>query len=164
MTPNTLPLRPNVCMIVLNSAGLIFLGQRHGEAGKWQFPQGGAEPDLSLEENVLRELTEELGAPRDLFAIIKKLNSTHEYEFMRPPDYAKGRWRGQSQTFWLVQFRGADSDINLKAHIPEFDDFKWCTLEEVRKLSEPIRLKGYDKALTEVKDELLKRVSPKSKN
>lgn len=164
MTPDNLPLRPNVCMIVLNSRGQIFLGQRHGESGRWQFPQGGAEPDLSLEENVIRELTEELGAPRELFGIVKKLKSTHDYEFIRPPDYAKGHWRGQSQTFWLVEFKGTDADINLKAHTPEFDDFKWCTLEEVRKLAEPIRLKGYDKALTVIKDELLKRVSSKSKN
>ncbi len=164
MSNNKLPLRPNVCMIVLNQDGLIFLAEREGEAGKWQFPQGGVEPGLTLEENVLKELTEELGAPKANFRIIRKLETTNDYEFLRPPDYAKGLWGGQSQTFWLVEFTGTDSDIDLNAHVPEFMAFQWCSPEEVLKKAETVRVAGYNKALAEIKDELLKRGASCSKN
>ena len=83
-------------MIVVNTRGKIFLGERAGEPGIWQLPQGGAEPDLSLEENVIRELHEELGAPKKYFKIRRKLRARHRYEWQTPPKYAKGRWRGQS--------------------------------------------------------------------
>lgn len=164
MIDKNLPLRPNVCMIVLNSEGDIFMGERKGEAGKWQFPQGGVEPGLSLEENVLKELSEEIGAKKSLFRIIRKLKATNDYEFLRPPDYAKGRWRGQSQSFWLVDFLGEDSDIDLEAHNPEFMDFKWCSLAEVRKIAEPVRLPGYNRALAEIEAELEASGSRSSKN
>ena len=164
MNNEKLPLRPNVCMVVLNQDGLIFLAERKGETGKWQFPQGGVEPGLTLEENVVKELTEELGAKAELFRIVRKLEATNDYEFLRPPDYAKGRWGGQSQTFWLVEFLGTDADIDLNAHNPEFMAFQWCSSEEVLKKAEPVRLAGYNKALSEIKDELLKRGACSSKN
>lgn len=115
----------------------------------WQFPQGGVEAGLSLEENVIKELTEELGADKKLFRIVQKLKSTHKYDFQKPPAYAIGKWRGQAQTFWLVEFAGKDSDINLSRYQPEFESFRWCTPDEVRKLAEPKRLPGYLKPLEE---------------
>lgn len=152
-------------MLVINQERKIFLGERKGEPGIWQFPQGGVEQEFSLEENVLRELEEELGAKKSKFRIIRKLESTHSYEFKRPPNYAKGRWRGQTQTFWLVAFEGKDSDFNLDAHQPEFMNFRWCTIEEVRKFTDPIRLPGYEGALSEIKnDEVISRGTRSSKN
>ena len=137
-------------MLLVNNDNLLFLGERHGEPGVWQFPQGGAEPEFSAEENVYRELGEELGIKRDLLKIEVKLKATHEYDFRTPPEYARGKWRGQRQTFWLVRFTGKDSDIDLKTHEQEFMDFRWCTIEEVRGKAEPKRLKGYEAPLKEV--------------
>lgn len=151
---NQLPFRPNVCMLVLNSSDLLFLGERNRSPGIWQFPQGGVESKDSLEENVIRELEEELGIEREMISIIKKLKATHEYEFSDPPKYAIGRWRGQSQTFWLVRFKGSDQDIQLDRHNPEMMNFKWCTPEEVRTLAEPRRLPGYQAPLREVEEYL----------
>ncbi len=140
-------------MVVVNQEGKIFLGERKGEPGIWQFPQGGVEPEFSLEDNVLRELEEELGAERTKFRIIRKLESTHSYEFRRPPNYAKGKWRGQAQTFWLVAFEGKDKDFDFNAHQPEFMNFKWCTIDEVHKFTDPIRLPGYQGALREIEND-----------
>ncbi len=145
-----LPYRPNVCMILRNREGKYFLGERAGEPGIWQFPQGGVETEFSLEENVIRELSEELGAKKKLFKIVKKLAATHEYDFRKAPAYAAGKWRGQAQTFWLVEFLGDDSEINLSLHEPEFMNFCWCTPDEVRQKAEPVRLTGYEKALKEL--------------
>jgi hypothetical protein len=44
MPKRKLPLRPNVCMLVYNARGQLFLGERLRNKGHWQFPQGGAEP------------------------------------------------------------------------------------------------------------------------
>jgi len=136
-------------MLVVNREGKLFLGERAGEPGVWQFPQGGIEEKDSLEENVLRELNEELGAAKDKFKIIRKFEATHDYNFRNPPAYAKDKWRGQTQTFWLVEFLGDDKDLDLNAHEQEFMGFKWCTPSEVRRFTEPVRLPGYEAPLVE---------------
>ena len=140
---NKLPLRPNVCLLVLNREGRFFLGERLGEPGHWQFPQGGIIPGSALEENALRELEEELGAHANAFRLIKTLKATHSYEWDSPPDYARDKWRGQEQRFVLVEFLGEDSQIDLSRHEPEFMNWKWCSLEEIQKLAEPKRMTGY---------------------
>ncbi len=149
-----LPLRPNVCMLVFNKAGKLFLGERHREAGVWQFPQGGVEAQYSLEENVIRELEEELGVKPNQVKIVKKLNATHDYEFGNPPAYAMKKWRGQSQTFWLVEFLGADTDIRVDQQNPEFSNWKWCSVSEIYDLAESKRLPGYANPLKEFEEYL----------
>lgn len=146
-----LPFRKNVCLLVINTNNLIFLGERFNEAGKWQFPQGGVEDSMSLEENALREAHEELGVEIHLLNVIKKLNAVHKYDFTKIPDYAVGKWRGQDQTFWLIRFLGKDSDINLQRFHPEFSQFLWCTPGEVLQKAEAKRLPGYEPALLELK-------------
>ena len=112
MPKRKLPLRPNVCMLLYNKKGELFLGERINKRAHWQFPQGGAEKRYSLRENVVRELKEELGIPRRTLGSIRKLAATHEYDWAKIPAYASGKWRGQSQTFWMVEFVGNDSDID----------------------------------------------------
>ncbi len=155
------PLRPNVCMLVMNRRQKLFLGERFGEPGVWQFPQGGVESDATLEENVLRELEEELGVDRRNLRIIKKLNSTHTYFFKKPRLYGEVEFSGQAQTFWLVEFSGKDSDIDLGRHEKEMEKFRWCTPDEVRTFAEPKRLAGYVEPLAEF-EEYLNELSVKS--
>lgn len=150
MAKRKLPLRPNVCMLVYNKRGEIFIGERLNRRGHWQFPQGGAEPDCTLRQNVVRELREELGIPRRTIKRITKLKATHEYDWKKIPAYAKGRWRGQAQTFWAVEYIGKDSEIDL-AHFdePEFKRWRWASVPMVRKIANRRRLKGYEPALKE---------------
>lgn len=133
----------------MNKERKLFLGERLGEPGIWQLPQGGVDRQFPLAENALREAEEETGIPRSQITVIKQFNATHEYEFERPPDYAREKWRGQSQTFWLLEFLGSDSIINLNHHEPEFSAWCWCTVEELKKKVEPKRLPGYLNALKE---------------
>ena len=140
-------------MLILNQQKKIFLGERLGEPGVWQFPQGGVERSYSEEENVLRELEEETGVSRASFKIIQKLATTNEYEWDTPPEYSKDKWRGQSQSFWVISFLGQDSEINLDQHsTPEFSSYKWVDISEVPKMAEPKRLGAYLKALEELKN------------
>ena len=143
-------LRPNVCMLVYNRKGQLFLGERLGKPGHWQFPQGGVEPDETLKANVLRELHEELGVSRSHIGSLTKLRARHSYLWRKIPKYAKGRWVGQRQTFWLVEFVGRNSDIDLtSAEEPEFRLWRWCSVRTVRRIAAPERLIGYEKALGE---------------
>lgn len=144
-----LNLRPNVCMLVVNKEGRLFLGERRGEKGIWQFPQGGADEQFTPEHNVLRELSEELGAGIEKFRIMKQLASTHSYRFEKPRCYNGKKWEGQEQTFWLVEFLGEDTDINLFKNDAELMNWRWCTPDEVRALAEPKRLSGYQGPLAE---------------
>lgn len=147
-----LPLRPNVCMFVVNSDGKVFLGERKGSPGEWQLPQGGIEDGQSEEEAVLRELEEELGVDKSLLKLQKRLSAINEYEFSVVPDYAKGKWRGQRQSFWVVKFLGDDSDIDLKRYTEEFSDYRWCSVDEFEQIAHPLRMEGYKNAFEEFKE------------
>ncbi len=164
MALKKLPLRPNVCMLVFNKKGQLLLGERYGDKGHWQFPQGGAEPRFTPRQNVRRELREELGIKPKHIASLTRLKATHEYDWKSPPKYADGRWRGQKQSFWLVEFLGLDEDIDLTTHTePEFRSWKWCSVSEVRRRAAPHRLAGYQKPLREFLEFKKLRAAKKSK-
>jgi len=137
-------------MLVYNRKGQLFLGERHGKPGHWQFPQGGVEAGATLKENVLRELHEELGVDQSQVGSLTKLRARHSYLWQKIPKYAQGRWVGQRQTFWLVEFIGRNSDIDItSAEEREFRAWRWCSVRTVRRLAAPERLSGYEKALSE---------------
>ncbi len=148
-----LPLRPNACIFLFNPQNQLLLALRINSNNEWQLPQGGIELSTPIEENVLREIEEELGIPADKVRILGRLRVTHEYEFKDPPNYAKSRWRGQAQSFWIVRFLGTDSDISLDKHFEiEFTDYKWIPLGELLEKCSPIRRHGYAKALAEIRE------------
>ena len=146
---DNLPYRPNVCLLIINKEQKLFLGERFGSEGVWQLPQGGVDAGDTAAVAALREAAEELGAAESYFKIVKQLEATHEYDFRNIPDYAVGKWRGQRQTFWLIEFSGSDEDIDLARHHQEFSSFCWCTPAEVRERAEPVRLPGYLAPLAE---------------
>lgn len=150
MSSNLLPLRPNVCMLVFNKEGHLFLGERLAEKEHWQFPQGGVESGTTLEDNVYRELREEIGVLPCHIGHLIRLNATHEYEWHNPPAYSIGVWRGQTQTFWLVEFLGQDTDIRLDGdQEQEFGRWCWCPPHLVKERAHPRRARGYDEPLAE---------------
>lgn len=152
--PTLLPLRPNVCILIMNRDGLLFIGERLNEPGSWQLPQGGVDRNFSLEENALREAQEETGIPREMLRVVAQFKATHQYEFERPPEAYKDKWRGQSQTFWLLEFQGEDSIIDLTTHEPEFRSWCWVSSQELLKKVEPRRVPGYLKPITEFEEYL----------
>jgi putative (di)nucleoside polyphosphate hydrolase len=137
-------------MLVLNKADQIFIGERLGSPRHWQLPQGGVEQGQSEEQNVLRELEEELGIDKSSFEILKKLSVVNQYDFKKPPDYAKGRYLGQRQSFWVVRFLGEDKDIKLDKHDQEFSAFSWIEVEKLLDAVDPIRRNGYRPAILEL--------------
>ena len=147
------PLRPNVCMLVFNRRGQLFVGERIGKPGHWQFPQGGVEPGESQKANVLRELHEELGINKNQIGTLIKLRARHSYLWKKIPSYARGKWFGQRQSFWLVEFTGRDRDIDLaNTKEPEFSAWRWCSPRTVRRVAASERIGGYEVALREFEE------------
>lgn len=149
-----LPYRENVCAIVLNGVNHVFLGERCDEPGHWQFPQGGVDADEDQRSAVVREVHEELGVSVHLLSVEMKLQHCHSYDFRKAPEYARGRWRGQAQSFWVLRFWGQDQDIQLTRFSHEFSNWRWCSLDSIAESVAPIRLNGYMPAMEELKRSL----------
>ncbi len=156
-----LPYRENVCLLIYNKDFKLFLGERMRESGIWQFPQGGAEKGLTLEENALKEAHEELGVSIDKFEIVCQLKHTHKYDFETPPAYAVNRFRGQSQTFWVLKYNGSDSEIDLENSDKEFSSWQWVEPQLIAELAEPKRVPGYRPAVQEFIEKVVNEVHPK---
>ena len=155
--PASLPYRPCVGVMLINSAGNVFVGKRIDikEGDTWQMPQGGVDDGEETVPAGLRELEEETGVSRDLVTV---LGQTREELLYDLPDHLigklwKGKYRGQRQHWLLLRFNGTDSDIRLDAHHPpEFCDFRWVRPEELPDLIIPFKRKVYQQVLEVFRD------------
>ena len=143
---HNLPLRNGVGIVVLNSTNKVFVGKRIDNPKKfWQMPQGGIDPGEEYFSAALRELKEETGIEN--VELIKEINETLTYEL--PSNLLgiiwKGKYRGQKQRWFIVRFKGNDSEINLKTHKPEFLDWKWIDIDEINKVAVNFKLEVYNK-------------------
>lgn len=126
-----LPYRPCVGIVLFNTDGLVFVGERIDTPGAWQMPQGGIDHGEGLINAVYRELREEIGT--DKASIIKISEQKLHYDL---PEHLQeklwnGRYRGQEQTWVAAQFTGKDDEIDLKAYKkPEFSAWEWIALED----------------------------------
>jgi putative (di)nucleoside polyphosphate hydrolase len=124
--------RPGVGIMLVNDQNEVFLGRRidvEGEA--WQMPQGGIDEHEGPQRAAFRELKEEIGTV-DAEIIAESKGWLH-YDL--PPELVgkawDGRWRGQRQKWFVMRFKGHDSDINLKTEHPEFSEWKWVPIERL---------------------------------
>jgi len=150
VAPDSLPYRPCVGMMVLNRAGLVFVGRRidqdMGEA--WQMPQGGIDEDEDLAAAAFRELAEETGMTK--VRVLAEAPEWFTYDLPRESIGValKGKYRGQRQKWFALRFLGEDRDIDLEAHKPpEFDAFRWVEVDEVTRLIVPFKRDVYAKVV-----------------
>lgn len=153
--PTTLPYRKNVGVMAINRDGLVWVGQRidvKGLAqGWWQMPQGGLDEGEEPAAAALRELAEETGMRTA--SIIAASQHWHDYD-LPPALMGKalgGRYRGQSQKWFLLRFLGDDGEINLtpEGHDQEFDAWRWAALDELVPLIVPFKRAVYEKVIAE---------------
>ena len=108
-----LPYRPCVGMMVLNRAGLAFIGRRidgpeHVDrAHAWQMPQGGIDPGEQPWPAALRELREETN-----IRSVERIGEIAEWlKYDIPRELVgqawKGKYRGQTQKWFALRFTGA---------------------------------------------------------
>ena len=127
-----LPLRSGVGIVVLNKENKVFVAKRiDNPKNFWQMPQGGVDDGEDFLAAAYRELEEETGTKQA--EIIFTLDEWLEYSL--PPELIGkalgGKFKGQKQKWFLMLFKGKDSDFNLNSHIAEFDEWAWRNLEEM---------------------------------
>ena len=152
MKHKDLPLRIGVGIAVLNSQNKVFVGKRKDNPlDKWQMPQGGVEGNEPLLEAMKRELVEETSIKS--IEILKEFNQWLEYDL--PEDLIgkiwKGKYRGQKQKWFIVRFKGAESEINIKTRYPEFIEWKWININLLPALIVNFKKHIYENVLVELK-------------
>jgi putative (di)nucleoside polyphosphate hydrolase len=121
--------RSNVGAILKRADGKILIGERSNVAGAWQFPQGGVKKSETAREALVRELKEELSLVPGHYRVIE---SKWPYRYLFPPGRTKESFDGQEQTYFLIEFTGADSNINVTTDEPEFARFRWIEPSDFR--------------------------------
>ena len=149
--------RPAVGIMLVNPAGLAFVGRRIDMPvglAAWQMPQGGIDPGESPRDAAFRELKEEVGT--DKAEILAETEGWLHYDL--PADIAsrmwKGRWRGQRQKWFLMRFTGMDADIDPATEHPEFDAWEWVAPERLPELIVPFKRQLYSDILDEFRAHL----------
>jgi putative (di)nucleoside polyphosphate hydrolase len=156
----SLPYRPCAALMVLNSAGHVFIGRRrngpeHVDATHaWQMPQGGIDSGEDPWPAALRELYEETS-----ISSIEKLGEIEEWlSYDIPREIAgqawKGRYRGQRQKWYALRFTGDDREIDIDnpggaGHKPEFSAWRWEPMQNLPALIVPFKRKVYERVVKE---------------
>jgi putative (di)nucleoside polyphosphate hydrolase len=128
--------RPAVGIVLLNSKGKVFVGRRIDlEEEAWQMTQGGINEGENARQAAFRELREEIGT--DSVEVLAEASGWFYYEV--PEELASkawsGRWKGQRQKWFVMLFKGRDSDIDLATEHPEFCAWRWAPVREVVELA-----------------------------
>lgn len=129
--------RKCVGMFVLQKqSGLVFAAERINGPNAWQIPQGGVEDGEDDYDAALRELKEETG----IYSVKYIANTKDRYNYNFPNYILEKRnkrgwtdYKGQSIKFFLFEFIGDETEINLQLHSEEieFSHWKWMKTEKV---------------------------------
>ena len=139
-----LPYRSGVGIVVLNKNNKVFVARRiDNPKNFWQMPQGGVDKNEDFLTAAFRELDEETSIKS--VELIKELDGFITYNL---PDHLlgiiwKGKYKGQTQKWFVMRFIGEDSEININTKHPEFLEWKWVELSEITKLVVNFKLNLY---------------------
>jgi putative (di)nucleoside polyphosphate hydrolase len=146
--------------MLLNHDGRVFLGRRRSEAGPehvsngyaWQMPQGGIDPGEDPYAAALRELYEET----NVRSVSLLAEAPDWYAYDLPAVVAgrawKGRYRGQTQKWFAFRFTGSEDEIDIShpgggRHRPEFDAWRWESMDRLTELIIPFKRPVYEKVV-----------------
>jgi len=164
MTPEekaALPYRPCAGVMLVNELGLVFTGQRNdmkpGEPPAWQMPQGGIDEGESPDEAALRELWEETGVLAENVTIEAETADWINYDLPHDlvPRIWKGRYRGQTQKWFLLRFQGTDDQVNIATKHAEFSQWRWLAVGELVDNIVPFKREVYQQVVAAFEDKLL---------
>lgn len=159
MSFETLPYRLCAGMMVLNRAGLAFIGRRVNgpehvdNTHAWQMPQGGIDRGEDPWPAALRELHEETNINS-----VQRLGEVAEWLTYDIPRELVGRawngkYRGQKQKWFALRFAGDDSEIDIAhpagGHEPEFLEWRWEPVQNLPDLVVPFKRKVYERVVAE---------------
>jgi putative (di)nucleoside polyphosphate hydrolase len=126
-----LPYRPNVGILLLGKDRKIFAAQRIDSIGTaktaWQMPQGGIDQGEDARAAAFREMKEEIGT--DNARVLAESTDWIPYDL--PAELIGkvlgGKYRGQKQKWFAMEFLGTDDEINIHTEEPEFHTWEWVT-------------------------------------
>lgn len=153
MTPDQiadLPYRPCVGIMLANTRGHIFVGQRNDrDTDAWQMPQGGVDKGEKTLDAAYRELWEETGVTQKLVTLEAEAPELIRYQLPHEivPKIWKGKYQGQEQKWFLFRFHGSDDQINIATEHPEFTEWKWMPKEDLVANIVPFKREVYEKVL-----------------
>ena len=141
--PKSLPYRPCVGIMLLNSEDHVFVAQRINAPGAWQMPQGGIDKGEEPRAAAFREMEEEIGTANA--ALIQEMDHWVSYDL---PEHLigvvwKGKYRGQTQRWVALRFLGSDDEIRIDTDEPEFDAWKWVEMADLPNLIVPFKREIY---------------------
>lgn len=125
--------RPNVGLMVLNKNGDVFMAHRRDCRDKaWQMPQGGIDKGEDEYAAALRELREET----NITSVVLIAESTRWYSYDFPDGVhfvseRKKAFAGQTQKWFLFEFKGDEREIDLNTPDPEFNEWQWVKAEKI---------------------------------
>lgn len=161
ISAESLPYRPCVGVMVLNSSGLVWVGRRlsqnnsesDGSPQLWQMPQGGIDKGEDALVAARRELFEETGMRS--VTLLGESKGWINYDL--PPHLIgiglKGKYRGQTQRWFAFRFDGDESEINITeppaGQHQEFDAWDWKPMARLPELIVPFKREVYEKVVAE---------------
>ena len=141
-----LPLRKGVGVALLNNNNEVFVAKRIDNPNDfWQMPQGGVDQNENSFEAAIRELKEETSIVN--VELIKEIKEEITYNL---PDNLlgiiwKGKFKGQTQKWYIMRFLGNDNEINLKTKHPEFLEWKWINIQNITDKVVNFKIHVYEK-------------------
>jgi putative (di)nucleoside polyphosphate hydrolase len=133
-----LPYRTCVGMMLINAAGLVFIGRRAGgiehvdESHVWQMPQGGVDPGEDTWAAAKRELYEETSVRS-----VEKLGEVADWLIYDIPRTVTGQ----------------DNEINVASpgggHKAEFINWRWEPMKNLPNLIVPFKRPVYERVVKE---------------
>jgi putative (di)nucleoside polyphosphate hydrolase len=144
-------IRQGVGIVLVNKYNKVFVGKRNKANRKmvswflnkpWQMPQGGIERGEDPVTAVLRELYEETGVKN--VKILAESDDWLEYKIPNNLRRKDSELIGQRQKWFLLEFLGNDSEINVNCSShSEFDVWRWMNMQNIIRLSVHFKRKLY---------------------
>lgn len=152
--------RSCVGMVVINNKKQLFVAERKDTIFKdsnmkknscWQMPQGGIELNESALIAAKRELKEETNISS--VNIINSIDDWLFYDIPKEilPKYWHNKYIGQKQKWFLMEFTGNDSEVNIDVANAEFSSWKWLEAENLLANTIFFKREIYKKVLTTFK-------------